>query len=1705
MRPGDGVYDQYCARDTVCLARVGVYAFTPSFFSITAFSGNALLLPENVPIRGVLQKGDVDHFVYEYDGSDNAVVFTVTPLSGDVDLYIDNRDTNQLPGPGPGNSLWSSRGSRLRSEVIEIFPSDTNACRAGQSCRYYIGVAGDDNRAAAYSILVRTHDSQPTPLQPGQPQLMLINASKRAFFRLSLPPGDTGAVRVSVSPTFGDPDLYASWGNRTLTTAQSDYRSTKNSGDELITIKRSDAPAESCGAADVCQLTILVFGWTDSLFSIVASGDTPAGTELIDGQSVGGFALPNDYVYYNFQVTSTDTPAVFAVTGLTGNPDLFVATTPSPGPDTPGVHRSAGAGHESVVLSQTQLAKECTPAGRTVPNFPCAFFIGVLASSGQASSWRIVASSTPPTLSLGSPSTGAVDRGTLAYYTFHLPETLPRNAGPVTLSVTPTAGTTYAYVSAAQPRASAPVVFPRLTCGNGQDPPCLPGDGAVTDFAYSSATSLGAQTVTINDFVPGADYGVGVLAANTIGTPKTVEFAIVVSGPDSTRILSSGVPIDGTVQSGGWLYYKIMVTSPGVNVRVSLTPYTGDPDLYVSWHPEVPRPNLTNNDALSISRADETILITAAEWGAVCTVGQPLGHQCAVYIGVRGYPLATEDASFSLVAVANTSDPITLLDGQPQTGTLNKGEAALYAIPVQLTQSTDTFSIAVTPYDGDPDLYVRKGEAPGRAEGTYDHKSISNGGYELINIGPEDVTHCMSCTVYALVYGYQDNSPYQILYSSNGLVTELRDGKPQVVSGTKSETRYFVIRVPKGADSLTVDVTTIIGDADIYMSVETTPDVRPNPSTGATWVASEYRDDSITVADPSSFCPSALGSQGCNFIIGVYSFFDSRFTVAASLRANTVTQLTIGAPLQGRTSSSDYKYFYVVLPPASVPSARAVTISASTTIGAVDMFATYVWNPNARPGEAGNRLPGPQNYNYSTTDPDNRGGRDTISVVWLQDDHPVGNFLAIAVASRLLGSEAQFTISASESESITTLRLNSPTGRRPITFGEMQHFRVPIQDVSADVVVNVNMFSGSADVSIATQQVRPSCRLAARPGGTFGPVCSGVWEVSSGSSNSLRISHADPCASATNRTCDAARDFRAGDFYLGVFGVFAGEYTLTVQQLQPVELSDGSPATGVADANVPSVFSLRLTGQAAAHDVRFTISRTEARLLQASGATLAVYLSSCRADVCTDADQSPSAAHHDLSLLVEGGAASRNLIVGAGTAAHCAPSGPISCVYFISVTALCSRPGPSCPTDFSIIGASQGGSAVTYVDFSAVSQDLWQAQASVPDGSSAQYELFLQPDSGAARVQLNLEACGPGLPTLYVCDPVASEAGGKACVNPFAPSKNDHSFAARTSASGGKASVVIPSSRASRLYFAVDAAGSRRRLASPEAVGQPSPETFTVSASLNTTYYLVTPATGGVAAEAVADSTSVDVSIRWPAPLLQAGDARVAAKGATARVVMRSGGFGGTGAVVTTACGLSIVASRDGSVSRLTDPGVTSLTVGGLEPLTDYDANVVLTCGAACLQASLAGPEVREVRLADGSWAAAELHPGLAAAAAEATRRAGAHRRALAAPLGSAHRRRLLVEAGGQSASQSVAFASVASVTTAKASPPPEPKEGFPESAIIALSSIGGILALGGVGFFCYRRCRSGAFRSQYVAFSPSGAMDTLPEPADDYSAMFDE
>ncbi len=123
---------------------------------------------------------------------------------------------------------------------------------------------------------------------------------------------------------------------------------------------------------------------------------------------------------------------------------------------------------------------------------------------------------------------------------------------------------------------------------------------------------------------------VAVLGAYSNGDSPS-RYSLLSTTRDSTITLSSGIPRTSRVAQGRYQYFKFSVTIPHLDVVVSVTPISGDPDIYVGVGVQHPtRYNFTF--AQSMIGAD-TLTVQYQELNRYCT--PDYFSQCDLFIGAH--------------------------------------------------------------------------------------------------------------------------------------------------------------------------------------------------------------------------------------------------------------------------------------------------------------------------------------------------------------------------------------------------------------------------------------------------------------------------------------------------------------------------------------------------------------------------------------------------------------------------------------------------------------------------------------------------------------------------------------------------------------------------------------------------------------------------------------------------------------------------------------------------------------------------------------------------------------------------------------------------------------------------------------------------------------------------------------------------------------
>lgn len=233
--------------------------------------------------------------------------------------------------------------------------------------------------------------------------------------------------------------------------------------------------------------------------------------------------------------------------------------------------------------------------------------------------------------------------------------------------------------------------------------------------------------------------------------------------------------------------------------------------------------------------------------------------------------------------------------------------------------------------DQDVDLFLTTEDhgEPGRDHN--DMESVNWGSnVDQIQIQPSSSIFCQSCTFYLSVWGFY-SAHYTLTASSTG-ITQLQMGRAQGGHSDTNAFQYYTIYMDDPFGILSLVVTSITGDADLYINTYKTGSTMTLPTREHnTWHAVYYGSDIIRIdyTDPN-FCSE------CVYIVGVYGYRNASFTVMATDTTDTVIRLVTNRPqIASLPSAGNIGYFTATLR----TSAEDITFSlTSLDTGYADMY-----------------------------------------------------------------------------------------------------------------------------------------------------------------------------------------------------------------------------------------------------------------------------------------------------------------------------------------------------------------------------------------------------------------------------------------------------------------------------------------------------------------------------------------------------------------------------------------------------------------------------------------------------------------------------------------------------------------------------------------------------------------------------------------------
>jgi len=258
-------------------------------------------------------RGNVTHLAYTRFKipsvtipSNGLLAVYLTPLYGDVDLYVDTKEhVNKT------NARW--KGEQGGRDIITIRRSELDE----MNTTFFVAIYGVSENAL---FLVMAHTSDVAPeLQDGMPQVGTVELLKYNYFKFYL--NDNSTFSITLTPIDGETSLVVATDNNRPTKNTAQWYSDRGAID-IITVSNTDS-----GFRGGAEYFIGVYGWSSSKYEITVTKQLSS-TLLTEGVAHSGRANRYKYVYFKFSLSSPRGVLITLTSLLDGvDPDIYVSTT----------------------------------------------------------------------------------------------------------------------------------------------------------------------------------------------------------------------------------------------------------------------------------------------------------------------------------------------------------------------------------------------------------------------------------------------------------------------------------------------------------------------------------------------------------------------------------------------------------------------------------------------------------------------------------------------------------------------------------------------------------------------------------------------------------------------------------------------------------------------------------------------------------------------------------------------------------------------------------------------------------------------------------------------------------------------------------------------------------------------------------------------------------------------------------------------------------------------------------------------------------------------------------------------------------------------------------------------------------------------------------------------------------------------------------
>ena len=225
------------------VALISIVCAADSNYTMTLSTRDSLIpLTNGMPKRFEALAAESRYFTAVVPGTAPLNV-TVTPLSGDPDLYIST--TTQRPYAAVAQ--WNSSSARKRYEFVNIASNDPNRCLRVATCTFYIAVMAND-APSSFSVVATWADT-PATLVAGMPQAGAIESENEPRYYVAHAASSTADLSITLVLAYGAAHVYVNPKTPAPTPQQSVWSSAPlTARSEGLTIPHTDP--KFCGACE---------------------------------------------------------------------------------------------------------------------------------------------------------------------------------------------------------------------------------------------------------------------------------------------------------------------------------------------------------------------------------------------------------------------------------------------------------------------------------------------------------------------------------------------------------------------------------------------------------------------------------------------------------------------------------------------------------------------------------------------------------------------------------------------------------------------------------------------------------------------------------------------------------------------------------------------------------------------------------------------------------------------------------------------------------------------------------------------------------------------------------------------------------------------------------------------------------------------------------------------------------------------------------------------------------------------------------------------------------------------------------------------------------------------------------------------------------------------------------------------------------------